>query len=108
MVRSTFSRSGWSVVRSASLAKEDTSKKRPSPHLRQVPIQSNKVSPRTFQTALVFSNRGINKKTWISPVLYFDIYFPPVSMALTSFFIYCLLLVDNVHYSNRKGEVNKY
>jgi hypothetical protein len=32
-VCSTFSRSGWSVVRSASLAKGGTSKKRPSPHL---------------------------------------------------------------------------
>jgi hypothetical protein len=32
-VRSTFSRSGWSVVRSASLSKGGTSKTRPSPHL---------------------------------------------------------------------------
>jgi hypothetical protein len=30
-----------------------TSKKRPSPHLHKVPIRSNKVSPRTFQMALV-------------------------------------------------------
>jgi hypothetical protein len=52
-VCSTFSRSGWSVVRSASLAKGGTSKKRPSPHLHKVPIRSNKVSPRTFQMALV-------------------------------------------------------
>jgi hypothetical protein len=52
-VCSTFSRSGWSVVRSASLAKGGTSKKRPSPHLHKVPIRSNKVSPRTFQAALV-------------------------------------------------------
>jgi hypothetical protein len=29
------------------------SKKRPSPHLHKVPTRSNKVSPRTFQTALV-------------------------------------------------------
>jgi hypothetical protein len=49
----TFSRSGWSVVRSASLAKGGTSKKRPSPHLQNVPTQSNKTSPRTFQTALI-------------------------------------------------------
>jgi hypothetical protein len=57
-VCSTFSRSGWSVVRSTSLAKGGTSKKRPSPHLRKVPTRSNKVSPPTFQTALVirFSN----------------------------------------------------
>jgi hypothetical protein len=53
-VCSTFSRSGWSVVRSASLAKGGTSKKRPSPHLHKVPTRSNKVSPRTFQTALVY------------------------------------------------------
>jgi hypothetical protein len=52
-VCSTFSRSRWSVVRSASLAKGGTSKKRPSPHLHEVPTRSNKVSPRTFQTALV-------------------------------------------------------
>jgi predicted alpha/beta-hydrolase family hydrolase len=48
-VCSTFSRSGWSVVRSASLAKGGTSKKRPSPHLHQVPTRSNNVSPRTFK-----------------------------------------------------------
>jgi hypothetical protein len=52
-VCSTYSRSGWSVVRSASLAKGGTSKKRPSPHLHEVPTRSNKVSPRTFQTAIV-------------------------------------------------------
>jgi hypothetical protein len=52
-VCSTFSRSGWSVVRSASLSKGGTSKKRPSPHLRKVSTRSNKVSPRTLQTALV-------------------------------------------------------
>jgi hypothetical protein len=48
-----FSRSGWSFVINASLTKGRTSKKRPSPHLHQVPTRSNKVSPRTFQTALV-------------------------------------------------------
>jgi hypothetical protein len=36
IVCSTFSRSGWSVVRSAALAKGGTSKKRPSPHLHRV------------------------------------------------------------------------
>jgi hypothetical protein len=50
---STFSRSGWSVVRSASLAKGGTSEKRPSPHLHKVPTRSYKMSPRTSQTALV-------------------------------------------------------
>jgi hypothetical protein len=53
-VCSTFSRSGWSVVRSASLAKEGTSNKTPSLHLHKVPTLSNKVSPRTFQTTLVY------------------------------------------------------
>jgi hypothetical protein len=48
-----LSRSGWSVVRSASLAKGGTSKKRPSPHLHKVPTRSNKVSPRTLQMVLV-------------------------------------------------------
>jgi hypothetical protein len=51
-VCSNFSRSGCSVVRSASLAKGGTSKERPSPHLQKIPTRSNKVSPRTFQTAL--------------------------------------------------------
>jgi hypothetical protein len=50
---STFLRMGWSVVRSASLAKGDTSKKRWSLHLHKVLTQSSKVSPRTFQTALI-------------------------------------------------------
>jgi hypothetical protein len=40
-----FSGSGWSVIRSASLAKEGTSKKRLSPHLHKVPTRSNKVIP---------------------------------------------------------------
>jgi hypothetical protein len=48
-----FSRSGWSVVKSASLAKGGTSKKGPSPHLHKVPTRSNEVSLRTLQTALV-------------------------------------------------------
>jgi hypothetical protein len=53
-VCSTLSRSGWSVVGSASLAKGGTSKKRPSPHLDKVLTRSNKVCPWTLQTALVF------------------------------------------------------
>jgi hypothetical protein len=52
-VCSTFSRSGWSVVRTKSLVKGGASKKRPSPHLHKVPTRSNKVSPRSLQTALV-------------------------------------------------------
>jgi hypothetical protein len=52
-VCSTFSRSGWSVVRSVSLAKGGTSEKRPLPHLHKVPTRSYKVNPRTLQTALV-------------------------------------------------------
>jgi hypothetical protein len=39
-----FSRSGWSIVRSASLAKGGTSKMRPSPHLHKVLTRSNKVN----------------------------------------------------------------
>jgi hypothetical protein len=49
-----FSRSGRRVVRSASLAKGGTSKKRPSPHLHKVPTWSKKASPRTLQTAVVY------------------------------------------------------
>jgi hypothetical protein len=61
----TFSISGWSVVRSVSLAKGGTtSKKRPSPHLHQVLIRSNKVSSRTFQTALVFGQTGVGWLDW--------------------------------------------
>jgi len=54
MVCSMFSRSRWSIVRSASLSKGGTSKKRPSLHLHKVPTQSNKVSPQTLQTALAY------------------------------------------------------
>jgi hypothetical protein len=53
-VYSTFTRNGWNVVRSASLANGGISKKRPSPHLHKVPTRSNKVNPRTLQTALIF------------------------------------------------------
>jgi hypothetical protein len=48
-VCSTFSRSGWIVVRSALLTKRGTSKKRPSPHLHKVPTRSNKVNSQTLQ-----------------------------------------------------------
>jgi hypothetical protein len=51
-VCSTFSRSGWSVVRSASLAKGGTSEERPSPLLYKFPTRSNKASPRNLQTTL--------------------------------------------------------
>jgi hypothetical protein len=51
-VCNTFSRIGWSVIRSASLAKGGALEKRPSPHLQKVPTRSNKVSPRTLQTAV--------------------------------------------------------
>jgi hypothetical protein len=62
-VCSTFSRSGWSVVRSASLAKAGTSKKWPPPRLHKVPTRSNKASPKTFKTALeCWSNWGITGK----------------------------------------------
>jgi hypothetical protein len=52
-VCSTFLRSGWSVVRSALLAKGGTSKKRPSLHPHKVLTWSNKVSLWTFHTALI-------------------------------------------------------
>jgi hypothetical protein len=58
-----FSRSGWSVVRIASLAKGGTLKNKPSPHLHKVPTRSDKVSPRTLQTALVFTINSITKNT---------------------------------------------
>jgi hypothetical protein len=53
-----FTRSGWSVVRSASLAKGGTSKRRPSPHLHKVPTRSNKVSLRTLQTVLACAGQS--------------------------------------------------
>jgi hypothetical protein len=54
-VCSTFLRSGWSVVGSASLAKGGTSKKRPSAHLHKIPNWSNE-SSRTLQIALVLKD----------------------------------------------------
>jgi hypothetical protein len=50
-----FREVGWSIVRSASFAKGGASKKRPSPHLYKVPTRSNKMSPRTLETAVVFN-----------------------------------------------------
>jgi hypothetical protein len=58
-VCSTFSRIGWSVIRSVSLAKGGTSKKRPSPHLHEVPTRSNKVSPRTLQPDLAHAFQSL-------------------------------------------------
>jgi hypothetical protein len=54
---STFLKSGWSIVRSASLAKGSTLKKILSLHLHKVLIWSNKASSRTSQTALVYGNK---------------------------------------------------
>jgi hypothetical protein len=45
MTLTLFSISGWSVVRSVSLAKGGISKKRPSPNLHRVSTRSNKVNP---------------------------------------------------------------
>jgi hypothetical protein len=64
-----FSRSGWSVVRSASLAKGDTSKKRPSPHLHKVPTQSNEVSPRNLKTAFIYIYISADEDQGLSPPL---------------------------------------
>jgi hypothetical protein len=47
-------RSGWSFIRSASLAKGGTSKKRSLLRLHKVPTRSNKVRPRTSQTAPIY------------------------------------------------------
>jgi len=55
MVCSTFSRRGLSVLRSSLLAKGGTSRKRLSSHLHYVLTQSNKVSPRALQTAVVLA-----------------------------------------------------
>jgi hypothetical protein len=53
LVCSMCLRSWWGIERSTLLAKGDTLKMRLSPHLHKVLTWSNKVSPRTFQTALV-------------------------------------------------------
>jgi len=47
------SNDNYTVKFSASVPKEGTSKKRPSPHLHIDPTGSNKVIPRTFQTSLI-------------------------------------------------------
>jgi hypothetical protein len=64
MVCSTFSRSGRSVVRSASLAKGGTLKKRPLLHLHKVPIRSNKVSTWTFPVVLVLDCCLLSIMVW--------------------------------------------
>jgi hypothetical protein len=68
-VCSTFSRSGWSVVRRASLTKGGTSKKRQSPHLHKVPTQSNKVSPWIYQTALLVCTSMYVDRILLEPAL---------------------------------------
>jgi protein gp37 len=72
-VCSMFLRSVWSVIRSASLAKGGTSKKRPSPHLHKVPTRNNMVSPRTFQTALVYN---IKCQEMARKIIHIFIYIP--------------------------------
>jgi hypothetical protein len=59
-VCSTFSRSGWSVVSIASLAKGSTSKKRPSLHVHKFPARSHEASPRTFQTAFILFTSNLS------------------------------------------------
>jgi hypothetical protein len=54
-VCSTFLRCGWSIVRSASLAKGGTLK-RDHHHTSKVPTWSNKLSPWTLQTVLVYKS----------------------------------------------------
>jgi hypothetical protein len=53
-VCSTFARSGWSIVRSASLTNGSSLEKRPSLHLYKAPTWSNKVGPQTLQMALIY------------------------------------------------------
>jgi hypothetical protein len=65
-LQGTFSRSAWSVIRSALLAKGGISKKRPSLHLHKVLSWSNKVSPRTFQTTLVYTGQVSNISLMLS------------------------------------------
>jgi hypothetical protein len=76
---STFSRSGWSIVRSESLAKGGTSKKRPSPHLHKVLTRINKVSPRTLQTAH-FTEYTNKLQPWASKL---QIYWKSVGMQMS-------------------------
>jgi hypothetical protein len=54
-VCNTFSRSGWSVVRSASLAKGGTSKNRPSPHLHKVLTRSNNVESTNLNSRRIWT-----------------------------------------------------
>jgi hypothetical protein len=54
-------RSGWRVVRNASLAKGGTTKERPSPHLHKVTTRRNKTSLRTFHTALIYRFEKIDE-----------------------------------------------
>jgi hypothetical protein len=62
-VCSSFSRSGWSIVRSWSLAKGGTSKTRPSLHLHKVPTQSNNVSPLTSPPSLSHTHTHTHTRT---------------------------------------------
>jgi hypothetical protein len=59
---------GGAFLRSASLAKGGTSKKRLSPHLHQFPTRSNKVSPRTFQTAFYITTVSWRHRAWSWPL----------------------------------------
>jgi len=73
-VCSTFLKSGWSVIRSALLAKGGTLKKRPSPHLHKVPTRSNKVGPQTLRIAPVLSVQHSAmlalQLCWTSPIIW--------------------------------------
>jgi hypothetical protein len=90
MVCSTFSRNGWSVVRSALLAKGGTSKKRPSPHLHKVLTWSNKVSPWTLLMTLICPQLEY-KSLWENGIwllmihLCFQEYIPPESQESPAF-----------------------
>jgi hypothetical protein len=60
-------------VRSASLAKGSISKKRPLPHLYKVPTRSNKVSPHTFQTALIYAETLLNQRAVLITLYLFEL-----------------------------------
>jgi hypothetical protein len=93
------SRSGWSVVRSASLAKGGTSKKRPSPHLHKVSNRSNKVSPRTLQTDECHpTKRCPTWKLCCRPSLWLDPAHPHV--AVSSFCAVCVNLLKRPRTAN--------
>jgi hypothetical protein len=86
-----FSGSGWSVVRSASLAKGGTSKKRPSPHLRTA-LVCNEICLNNSLEQSPYSednSRSAGKKVfhllWYPKFHYLDYNRPPLIPILSQF-----------------------